>query len=123
MLLKNIKYVTNEIFDDKLGGKIVKIVSWSNKTEYRESINHHNKEHEQCLIDEIITNRYAFSGLRHQTAGNTIPIFDDNKCCFYSHRGWGRLMAKAWSQINNKDYDYNDFYMYLPPEIEENIPA
>jgi hypothetical protein len=29
----------------------------------------------------------------------------------FSYRGWGDIMAAIWSEEENKDYNYMDFYM------------
>ena len=40
-----------------------------------------------------------------------MPLFSDGKVATFSFRGWGDLMAAIWSEAEDKDYGYMDFYM------------
>lgn len=42
----------------------------------------------------------------------TIPVFSDGKIATFSWRAWGDLMAAVWSEAEDKDRCYMDFYMY-----------
>lgn len=47
----------------------------------------------------------------HQHSDAGTPVFSDGKIASYSYRGWGDLMAAIWSEEENVNYAYIDFYM------------
>lgn len=65
----------------------------------------------EALRKEIIENEIKITGETHQYANSGTPLFSDGKIGCWSFRGWGDLMAAIWSEEENKDYTYMDFYM------------
>ncbi len=51
------------------------------------------------------------TGDDHQHALGCVPLFSDKTVGQFSFRGWGDLMAAIWSENEDKDYNYMDFYM------------
>ena len=64
-----------------------------------------------AIQDSIVKNKIKLTGAEHQTCDNAVPLFDDNTVATYSYRAWGDLMAAIWSEEEDKDYMYMDFYM------------
>ncbi|MEM8705290.1 MAG: hypothetical protein AAGE98_02455 [Actinomycetota bacterium] len=52
------------------------------------------------------------SGSDHQRLGDGVPVFNDGTAICDGWRGWGRLMAEIWSDV--EAYDYIDFYGSTP---------
>jgi len=67
------------------------------------------KPYLETIRKEIVKNKFRFGGDRHQE--NMIPLFSDDTVGCFSYRAWGDLMAAIWSEEENKDYSYMDFYM------------
>jgi hypothetical protein len=64
------------------------------------------------LFYAITENNIRCTGDRHQSdLVESCPVFEDGTCATYSYRAWGDLMAAVWSEYENKDYSYMDFYM------------
>ena len=89
-----------------------------------------NKKHVWFLIEkeiknQIIKNKYDFSGEHHQYGKCGCPVFElDGKLGYalYSYRAWGGLMADCWNEIEETiKYDYMDFYMW--PRSEDSVTA
>lgn len=74
---------------------------------------YHLKEnlYTQALKEEILAKNIKITGGEHQNSENGVPLFEDNTVATYSYRAWGDLMAAIWSEKENKDYCYMDFYM------------
>ena len=71
---------------------------------------------EKAIKDDIIKNKYKFSGEYHQYGycGTPVVSVDDGTVGAYtlSFRGWGGFMAECWNDIEHAcKYDYMDFYM------------
>ncbi|NKB20941.1 MAG: hypothetical protein GKS01_10620 [Alphaproteobacteria bacterium] len=56
-----------------------------------------------------IENKVKVSGGVHQSGGIT-PVFSDGAYFLMSLRSWGDFMAAVWSEEENKNYSYLDFY-------------
>ena len=65
----------------------------------------------EAVRADIIANARRFSGDAHQHQPGGVPVFSDGKFMRLSFRAWGDLMAAVWSEQENKDYNYMDFYM------------
>lgn len=65
------------------------------------------------IREEIVKNRYFFSGEEHQNSMTGVPVFSDGTCFRASMRCWGQIMAGIYSQLDGKEYSYMDFYMSL----------
>lgn len=92
----------------------------------------------QLVQDEIVANKYCFSGQNHQCGITGVPVFSNGTCFRASMRAWGQIMANAQSQLTGKQYSYMDFYMSYdsdadipgfeeldiePAEVEDSIPG
>jgi len=59
--------------------------------------------------------RGRITGDDHQSANDGVPMFSDGSVATFSLRGWGDLLAAVYSERDNKDYCYMDFYyIYWP---------
>ena len=65
----------------------------------------------EALRVSIIDKQIRKGGDWHQDSDCGVPVFSDNSAGFFSYRGWGDLLAAIWSEHDNKDYNYMDFYM------------
>lgn len=100
------KYEENNL--GGLGGFFIKGMRWKN---YKESFTKDCWDSLENLRKSIIENNIKIKGEEHQNGENTVPLFEDNTIATYSYRAWGDLMAAVWSEEENKDYCYMDFYM------------
>jgi hypothetical protein len=57
-----------------------------------------------------IANRIKVTGEQHQYDGVT-PVFSDGRHFQLTYRSWGDFMASVWSEEENSDYNYMDFYV------------
>ena len=64
---------------------------------------------EEAVIESIRRNRFKFGGTYHQYGEHGLPMFEDGSVFFASMRAWGDVMARAWSGLENRCYDYLDF--------------
>lgn len=60
---------------------------------------------------DVVAKNLRLTGDAHQHGPHGMPLFEDGKCLALSFRAWGDLMAAIWSEQENKDYTYMDFYM------------
>jgi len=67
------------------------------------------RKYYKALREAILKNKYEFGGEKHQR--DMAPLFNDGTVGFFSYRAWGDLMAAIWSEKNNTDYCYMDFYV------------
>ncbi len=58
----------------------------------------------QAIIDDIIVNKYDFTGYDHQETENCAPVLNDGKKRLYTQRGFGALMAEAHGYRGSMDY-------------------
>lgn len=65
----------------------------------------------EALRKSIIERGLKITGADHQRDPDVVPVFSDNTVATYSYRAWGDLMAAIWSEEENADYCYMDFYM------------
>lgn len=70
-----------------------------------------SEPHLQALRRAILKNNIKITGEKHQEDDNGVPLFEDGKVGLYTYRAWGDLMAAIWSEAEDKDYCYMDFYM------------
>lgn len=63
-----------------------------------------------AVIDFCVENKVYVSDNEHQGGDYGVPIVNNLYKLEFSLRTWAGLMAEVWSKINNKDYDYLDFY-------------
>jgi ABC-type glycerol-3-phosphate transport system substrate-binding protein len=89
------------------GGFFQRGMRWK---DYFESMDDELKPYVTAMFDEVKKKNLKFSGRDHQYTWNGVPLFSDGKTALFSARGWGDLMAAIWSEVENKDYCYMDFY-------------
>ena len=77
------------------------INNWSDK----------GKSYIEAIRESVLERGSLMTGAEHQGSLNGVPLFDDGKIGSFSYRAWGDLMAAIWSEAENKDYNYMDFYM------------
>lgn len=65
----------------------------------------------EALRYEIVNKNIKEAGSWHQNSGVGVPLFEDDTIAKYSYRAWGDLMAAIWSEQENRDYCYIDFYI------------
>jgi hypothetical protein len=113
---------------------VVKWIKWTDATKKETSVegmggwfNFNAGGHRWAdYLETIVTNKHPYveavrrsvlySGIRltgdaHQHSPAGVPLFSDNTVCMLTFRAWGDLMAAIWSEQENKDYNYMDFYM------------
>ena len=64
-----------------------------------------------AIKKSVIENDLKLTGEQHQYSKNGVPLFEDDTVASFSWRAWGDLMAAIWSDEEDKDYCYMDFYM------------
>lgn len=62
-----------------------------------------------ALRDSILKRGIREGGDWHQEEG--VPVFSDGTHASFSYRAWADLLAAIWSENDNLDYRYTDFYM------------
>ena len=65
----------------------------------------------EAIRESVIRKGLRLTGEQHQYSSRGVPMFEDNTVGMYTYRGWGDLMAAIWSEEEDKDYNYMDFYM------------
>lgn len=65
--------------------------------------------HVEAIRAAILEGRIRRGGNWHQSRG--IPLFSDGTVAYFSFRAWGDLSAAVWSEAEDHDYSYMDFYM------------
>lgn len=65
----------------------------------------------EAIRASVIARGLRLTGEQHQNSQEGVPLFNDGKVATFSFRGWGDLMAAIWSEAEDKDYGYMDFYM------------
>lgn len=103
-----------ENYVDNLIGGLGGFFNWEKKgMRWKDYIEEYPDEKDKIYIEalrkEIVKNNLKFTGHVHQN-GLGVPLFEDNTVALYSYRAWGDLMAAIWSEEENKDYCYMEFY-------------
>jgi len=65
----------------------------------------------EAIRQSVLENCLRLTGEQHQYSINGIPLFEDDTVGIFTFRAWGDLMAAIWSEAENKNYSYIDFYM------------
>ncbi len=91
-----------------LGGFFADGMRWKDYIEIR---NNETRFYAEAIRKDVQKNNIRITGQNHQELDNGVPLFDDGKVGTFSYRAWGDLMAAIWSEAENKDYRYMDFYM------------
>lgn len=88
----------------------LKIIGWTSfDCDYPTEMISNDELVEQISLikEEIIKNKYRFSGEEHQNSLTGVPVFSDGTCFRASMRSWGMIMAAIYGGT------YMDFYMTL----------
>lgn len=96
------------IMIDKLGGVVKKGDRWIN---YIDTMEDWEKPYLEAIRIDVINRGIKMSGAEHQNLPNGTPEFNNGKVAIFSYRAWGDLMAAIWSEVENTNYSYLDFYM------------
>ena len=73
---------------------------------FEESLHPHLEAARRSAVD----NRITATGAQHQNDGVT-PVFSDGRHFAMTMRSWGDFMAAVWSEEEDRDMCYMDFYM------------
>lgn len=65
----------------------------------------------EALRAEVLRLGLKKGGDWHQEDAQGVPLFSDGTVALFSYRAWGDFMAAVWSEAENRDYQYMDFYM------------
>ena len=119
--MKVIKFLTWDEIDGLeeegyggLGGDFKKGMRW------KDYINQFKDEYIADLENlklAIVDNRIRYSAMEYRINSKpcrAIPLWDNGKIDTYTMRGFCDLMAAIWSQEDNNDYGYMDFYFEGP---------
>lgn len=77
----------------------------------------------EALREEVLEKELKRGGDWHQGSDEGSPVFSDNTVAIFSYRSWGDIMAAIWSEKENKDYNYMDFYVDACVEDRDNLDA
>lgn len=121
-MIEVIRWISNEEAESKqrsiggMGGYFDK--GMRGQKDYFDDINPECKDHYAALRKNIIENKIRITGEIHDSdSDDAVPLFSDDTVAQFSWRGWGDLMAAIWSEEENKDYTYMDFYMRRGEEL------
>jgi hypothetical protein len=78
--------------------------------DYLDAINPKVHPYLEAARRSAVENRIRVSGESHQHDGIT-PVFSDGTTFAMTYRSWGDFMAAVWSEEENRDYSYIDFYV------------
>ena len=100
------------------GGFFDNGMRWQNYLEHVESSGLHlaawttpEVEYLEAIRASVLEKQLRLTGQDHQYSEHGVPVFDDGTVAMFSYRGWGDLMAAIWSEAEDTDYNYMDFYM------------
>jgi hypothetical protein len=112
--IKVVEWIAYEDADETLhpsvgswGGFFKNGMRWK---DYYEDLDEEISPYVLAIFKEVKDTNKKIGGYDHQNSGDGVPLFSDGKCGLWSRRGWSDLMAAIWSEIENKDYSYIDFY-------------
>lgn len=111
---KVVKWISFEDAEEReeaiggLGGFFSNGMRWK---DYIEIWNDERVFYAEAIRKDVLKNNIKLTGQEHQESNNGVPVFDDGKVGTFSYRAWGDLMAAIWSEEEDKDYHYMDFYM------------
>ena len=76
--------------------------------DYIERTPEHEVKYVEAIREAVLEQGLRISGSMQQDTH--IPLFSDGTIGTFSFRGWGDLMAAIFSEKEDKDYSYMDFY-------------
>ena len=92
-----------------LGGFFKNGMRWK---DYIKNVNKDIHSYVELMRKDIVKNKLRYTGQQvNYSHVDGVPVFSDKKLGFFSWRAWGDLMAATWSEEENKDYNYMNFYM------------
>lgn len=62
-----------------------------------------------AIVDDIIENKYIFTGYHHQEYSYCAPVLNNGKCYLFTSRGFGYMMALAHKLYGPFDYSLFDY--------------
>ena len=68
------------------------------------------RQYYEAIRESAVANGLRLKGSDHQYSEHGVPLFDDDTVGLFTYRAWGDLMAAIWSEKEDKDYSYMDFY-------------
>lgn len=90
-----------------MGGFFQRGMRWN---EFIERYVDEYKPYYEAIRQDVIEKGIRITGAGHQYSENGVPLFEDNTIGAFSYRAWGDLMAAIWSEHEDMDYSYMDFY-------------
>lgn len=78
--------------------------------DYIEKYKEEARPYLEAIRESVIENGIRYTGQEHEDRTDGTPLFNDETVAIFSFRGWGDLMAAIWSEKENKNYCYMDFY-------------
>jgi len=79
--------------------------------DYKETFIEITQPYIEAIRQSVIEKHLKLTGEQHQYSDQGVPLFSDNTVGLFTFRAWGDIMAAIWSEEENKDYSYMDFYM------------
>lgn len=79
--------------------------------DYFDALHEHVKPYAEAIRTSVIKYDVRHTGEDHQGGPDGVPLFSDGTVGTFSWRAWGDLMAAIWSEEEDKDYCYMNFYM------------
>ncbi|MEE8295087.1 MAG: hypothetical protein V3R64_05205 [Sphingomonadales bacterium] len=73
-----------------------------------------DRDYYEAVRASVIKNKFRFTGSGHQSDDQGVPQFSEDTVGVFTFRAWGDLMATIWSEEEDKDYTYMDFYTGPP---------
>lgn len=98
----------HEISFGRLGGFFENGMRWK---DYIDTVLPEKRLYAEAFRKFAVSNNIRITGEQHQESSEAVPLFSDGTIMSLSWRAWGDIMAAIWSEEENKDYNYMDFYM------------
>ena len=89
------------------GGFVENGMRWK---DYLEAFNEKVHPYLEAARKSAVENNIRATGEQHQYDGIT-PVFSDGSIFSMTFRAWGDFMAAVWSEEEDKDMSYMDFYV------------
>ena len=80
------------------------------RRKYLEEIDDDIHPYLEAARSAALAHEIKATGYQHQYDRIT-PVFSDGKYFALTFRAWGDFMAAVWSEAEDRDYSYMDFYM------------
>lgn len=90
-----------------LGGFFKNGMRWK---DYIDVLDEDEKLYAEALRRAVVDHDFRYTGDQHQNGPLGVPVFSDGTYASFSLRAWGDLMAAIWSEQEDVDYSYMDFY-------------